>query len=149
MNPHEKSDLLFDVQRSIRYHDRRVAHFDKLHKATNVLTILISGVVILDVFSSFTPTSPDAVGQLSTSSLVLGVKIFAAIAALFGAFDLVVGFGHRANEHRDLNNWRALFAHYPLRAPAPILMPFTMITSPGVTRGDNARLQSRLPAATS
>ena len=30
------------------------------------------------------------------------VKWFAALAAILGAFDLVIGYGHRANQHRDL-----------------------------------------------
>jgi hypothetical protein len=84
----ENTDALhFGIQRSVRYHDRRVAHFDILHKITNVLTILLSGVVILELTGVESP---------------LWVKISAAIAAIFGAFDLVVGFSHRANQHRDL-----------------------------------------------
>jgi hypothetical protein len=117
LNPQEKSGLLFDVQRSIRYHDRRVAHFDKLHKATNVFTILISGVVILDVFTPFTSPSLDVDGQ--SSALSLWVKIFAAIAALFSAFDLVVGFGHRANEHRDLKRKFCVLEREVISASTP------------------------------
>jgi hypothetical protein len=83
----ETHGLLFSIQRSIRYHDRRISHFDKLHKLTNVCTILISGVVILELTGA---KSPD------------WVKWFAAAAAMLGAFDLVVGYGHRANQHRDL-----------------------------------------------
>jgi hypothetical protein len=115
LNSQEKASLLFDVQRSIRYHDRRIAHFDKLHKATNVFTILMSGVVILDVFTPLAAPSP------SDQSLTLSfwVKIFAAIAALFSAFDLVVGFGHRANEHRDLKRRFCVLERQVISASTP------------------------------
>jgi hypothetical protein len=78
---------LFGIQRSIRYHDRRVGHFDRLHKLTNICTILISGVVILELTGAKSPE---------------WIKWFAAGAALLGAFDLVVGYSHRANQHREL-----------------------------------------------
>lgn len=84
---HEIYEQLFAVQRSIRYHDRRVAHFDTLHKLTNVCTIFIAGIVILELTGAKSPE---------------WVKWFAAVAAILGAFDLVVGYGHRANQHRDL-----------------------------------------------
>jgi hypothetical protein len=80
-------DLLFSIQRSIRYHDRRVSHFDNLHKLTNVCTIFISGIVILELTGAESPN---------------WVKWFAALAATLGAFDLVVGYGQRASQHRDL-----------------------------------------------
>jgi hypothetical protein len=82
-------NLLFDVQRSIRYHDRRVAHFDWLHKVTSITTIFVSGVVLLDLIDSNKEPEP------------VSVKVFAAVAAVFGIFDLVYGFSHRANQHRD------------------------------------------------
>jgi hypothetical protein len=83
----DTNELLFGIQRSIRYHDRRIAYFDRWHKVTNVFTILLSGVVLLELTGAESP---------------LWVKIWAAITAVIVAFDLVVGFGHRANEHRDL-----------------------------------------------
>jgi hypothetical protein len=95
LDPAEKRDLLFDVQRSIRYHDRRIAYFDRLHKITNAFTILIAGVVILDAFVT---SSPDGGSPTSWQA----VKIIAAIAALLGVADLVMGFAHSVNQHRDL-----------------------------------------------
>jgi hypothetical protein len=38
--------LLFDVRRSIRYHDRRRAFFETLHRITSALTILLVGWVL-------------------------------------------------------------------------------------------------------
>jgi hypothetical protein len=83
----EALSLIFSLQRSIRYHDRREAHFDRLHKLTNVCTILIAGVVILELTGADSPK---------------WIKWFAAGAAVLGAFDLVVGYSHRANQHREL-----------------------------------------------
>jgi hypothetical protein len=38
--------LLFDVRRSIRYHDRRRAFFEMLYRAAAVLVILLSGLAL-------------------------------------------------------------------------------------------------------
>jgi hypothetical protein len=83
----ELEDLLFDVRRSARYHDCRVAHFQMLQRMTNVSTILLSGVVIMDLFGA---------------EIIRPIKIVAALTAVFGAFDLVIGFGKCADVHRDL-----------------------------------------------
>jgi len=83
----DTNDLIFAIQRSVRYHDRRVAHFDVLHKITSVLTILMSGIVILD---------------LAGTESRRWIKVIAAVAAVLGAFDLVVGYSHRATQHREL-----------------------------------------------
>jgi hypothetical protein len=79
--------LHFGIQRSIRYHDRRVAHFDFLHKITNVLTILLSGIVFVELSGTHAPA---------------WLNYVAAVAAVLGACDLVVGYSHRAGQHRDL-----------------------------------------------
>ena len=87
MNKDETAvELLFGIQRSVRYHDHRIAHFDILHKITNVLTILLSGIVILELSGRDSPP---------------WIKFLAAFSAVMSAFDLVVGYGHRANQHRD------------------------------------------------
>ncbi len=84
---HEDYDaMLFGIQRSVRYHDRRVAHFDLLHKVTDVLTILLSGVVILELSGVESPT---------------WIKILATVTAILVASDLVVGYSRRANQHHD------------------------------------------------
>lgn len=83
----EVHNLIFSVQRSYRYHDRRVAHFDWLHRLTNVTAILLSGVVLMELLGASTPWP---------------IKILGLAGAIFGTADLVVGFSRRANEHRDL-----------------------------------------------
>src|ERR1700688_911006 len=78
--------LLFDLRRSARYHDSRIAHFGHFHKATNAFTILLAGMVVLDTLGSNAPH---------------WIKCFAAGGAVMGVFDLVVGFSNYANQHRD------------------------------------------------
>lgn len=92
MNLKELSDqqygLLFDVRRSIRYHDLRSGFFDRLHQLTGGLTVLLSGSVIFDLARP---------GE--TSAWMLAI---ATIAALLSAWDIVVGYASKAGLHRDL-----------------------------------------------
>ncbi|MDP2805350.1 MAG: hypothetical protein Q8O24_05355 [Gallionellaceae bacterium] len=67
--------LLFGVCRSIRYHDRRRAFFERLHQITSGLTVLLAGSVLFEL---------------------------AVIAALLSAWDIVVGYSVKASLHRDL-----------------------------------------------
>lgn len=85
--------LLFDVRRSVRYHDRRRAFYEQLHKITSLLTILMAGSVLFDVAKS---------GNTATWMVSLSV-----IAGLLAALDMVVGYSRCANLHSDL---RARFA---------------------------------------
>lgn len=80
-------DQHFDIQRSARYHDRRLTHYDRLHRLTSIVTVMISGVVMLDYFGSEIPTV---------------IKTLAFGGAIMGACDLVVGFSKSANQHRNL-----------------------------------------------
>jgi hypothetical protein len=77
-------ELLFDARRSARYHDRRRAHFERLHRVTNVTTILLAGVVLMEIGGAGSP---------------LWVRILAVAGALLGAMDLVVGFSRRVATH--------------------------------------------------
>ena len=43
--------LLFGIQQSVRYHDRRVAHFELLHQITSLATVLLAGIVVVDLFA--------------------------------------------------------------------------------------------------
>jgi|GEM_PF-381507 len=81
--------LKFDVRRSCRYHDRRRAYFDILHKVTNVLTIILAGSV---VFSIAHEGSKDPVWLVC----------IALVASLLSAVDLVVGYAQKASVHREL-----------------------------------------------
>ncbi|MEW6120201.1 MAG: hypothetical protein AB1593_08930 [Pseudomonadota bacterium] len=80
--------LLFSVRRSVRYHDRRRAFFERLHRLTSVLTVLMAGSVLFEIGRS---------GE--TSGWLMGVAVMAAILA---AVDMVVGYASRTNQHRGL-----------------------------------------------
>lgn len=92
MTPQEMTDdqyaLLFGVRRSVRYHDRRRAFFERLHRLTGVLTVLMAGSVLFDIGQP-----GETAGWLMT---------LAVVAALLAALDLVVGYAARASQHRDL-----------------------------------------------
>jgi hypothetical protein len=80
--------LLFDVRRSARYHDRRRAFFERLHRLTGALTVLLAGTVLFDL------ARPGPTAWWLT--------LLAAMAAVLAALDMVVGYAMRAGQHRDL-----------------------------------------------
>lgn len=80
--------LLFDVRRSVRYHDRRCAFFEQLHRITGVLTILLAGSVLFEI------ARPG-----DTASWLVALSVAAAVLA---ASDTVIGFAARAGLHRTL-----------------------------------------------
>ncbi|MGH1593453.1 hypothetical protein ACRBEJ_05375 [Yersinia proxima] len=80
--------LLFDVRRSVRYHNRRRAWFDRLDQTTNVLSLIFGSAAIYGVLS-----------QANTNLAVLS----AAIVTVFSAINLVVGSSQRARAHFDFS----------------------------------------------
>jgi hypothetical protein len=83
----EIEDQLFAIRRSARYHDRRTTHYDRLHRATNIVMVLLAGVVMMDFLGAEIPAI---------------VKMVAVAGALLSAGDLVIGFSKSANLHRNL-----------------------------------------------
>lgn len=83
-----KYALLFDVRRSIRYHDRRRAFFERMHRVTSALTIILAGGVIFEL--------------AGTGSPALWLQAIGAVAAVLAALDMVVGYAAKANLHADL-----------------------------------------------
>jgi hypothetical protein len=84
----EQYGLLFDVRRSIRYHDRRRCFYETCHRITNLLTILMAGSVLFELGRS----GPTAWWLVAIS----------AVAALFAAVDMVIGYHKCAALHRQL-----------------------------------------------
>lgn len=82
--------LLFDVRRSVRYHDRRLAFYERCHQFTSVLTILMAGSVLFDV-----ARPGDTPWWLMT---------IAVTAAVLAAMDMVVGYARKAALHTDLKS---------------------------------------------
>jgi len=78
---------LFDVRRSIRYHERRSAWFGDLHRITNAMSILISGVVFVQMGGGEVPC------------FIVAITI---VCALLSAFDWVTGYAAKADAHRSL-----------------------------------------------
>jgi len=83
----EQSGLLFDVRRSARYHDRRMAFYERLEKVTNALTIMTAGA---------------ALSEASGNEIAHWLTTLAAITAIAATADLVTGFGRMADLHRNL-----------------------------------------------
>lgn len=86
----QQYQLLFDVRRSVRYHDRRRAFYELLHQLTSLMTILMAGSVLFDLAKS---------GQTAWWMTALSVA-----AALLAAADMVVGYSRRANLHSGLRS---------------------------------------------
>ena len=74
--------LLFDIRRSMRYHDRRAAFHETMHKTTCVLTAFMASSMFLEV------TRMPAILAMS--------------AATFAILDLVLDYSGQASKHRTL-----------------------------------------------
>lgn len=84
----EQYGLFFDVRRSIRYHDRRRAFFERLHQLTGGLTVMLAGSVLFDLARP---------GDNPKWLLAL-----ATVAAALSTWDMIVGYAAKAGTHREL-----------------------------------------------
>jgi hypothetical protein len=82
--------LLFDVRRSIKYHDVRRAFYECWHKFTNFVTILMAGSVIFELAKP---------GESPGWLVLLGV-----LAAFAAISDMVIGFSTKASRHSILRS---------------------------------------------
>lgn len=82
-----QQDLLLSVRRSIRYHDRRTGFFDNLHRITNALTVLLAGIIFVELFGGKVPCA---------------LQWLAGLSAALSIVDFVVGYSERADRHRNL-----------------------------------------------
>ncbi|QBH98697.1 hypothetical protein EKN56_06430 [Limnobaculum zhutongyuii] len=80
--------LLFDIRRSVRYHNRRRAFYDRLDQLTNVIALVFGSATI---YSVLTPQARNTWTVLSAASVTI-----------FSAINLVVGSSQRARSHYDL-----------------------------------------------
>lgn len=85
---HEQYGVLFDVRRSVRYHDRRRAFYEQLHHFTSLLTILMAGSVFFDL--------------AKPGDTARWLQVVSAMAATLAAMDMVVGYSKRAALHGNL-----------------------------------------------
>lgn len=84
----ENYNLLFDIRRSIRYHERRKAFFYRIQSLVSFFAIVMAGVVIMD-----------AVKDGVTPRWMIWVGVFAAVLS---TLDLVIGFSKKADFHSKL-----------------------------------------------
>ena len=83
----EKHKLLFGVRRSIRYHNRRILFYDRIHKMATAFALLSGSATVISVL-----------GELGSS----WTTFFALIVVIFSAIDLVVGPDKAARMHNEL-----------------------------------------------
>lgn len=80
-------DLLFGIRRSVRYHNRRRAFYDRLDQISNMLTVMLGSTAIYGVL------------QQSLKTLTL---IAVGLATGLSAINLVLASSQRARLHFDL-----------------------------------------------
>lgn len=80
--------LLFAVRRSIRYHDRRRSFFERMHRLTSVLTIILAGGVLFELAGTGSPAK--------------WLQVVGVFAGALAALDMVVGYSARATQHANL-----------------------------------------------
>jgi hypothetical protein len=84
--PNEHYGLLFDVRRSIRYHNRRRAFFDRLHTLSSAASLVFGSAVVASLL-----------GQYTAFTAAAGV-----VVTVFSCADLVAGSTQKARLHWDL-----------------------------------------------
>jgi hypothetical protein len=81
-------NFLFDVRRSIRYHERRKSFFYRIQNTVSFFAVIMAGVVVMDAVKDGTPPR-----------WIVYVGVFAAVLS---ALDLVIGFSKNADIHSKL-----------------------------------------------
>lgn len=106
--------LLFDVQRSVRYHNRRRAFFDRLDQGSNMLSVMLGSTAIYGVLEQR--------WQVLTLSAV-------GLVTAFSAINLVLGSSQKARQHFDLaRRFIELEKAIRLATPTPMtLAEFTQL----------------------
>jgi hypothetical protein len=77
---------LFDIRRSIRYHHRRCAFFDRLDRLTNMTSVIFGSAAVY--------------GVLEQEYKVVALSAAASVTGL-SAINLVLGSAQRARAHHD------------------------------------------------
>lgn len=81
-------DILFGVRRSIRYHQRRRAFFDRLDQLSNMLSVIFGSAAIYGIL------------ERDYQALAL---IASALVTILASINLVVGSAQRARAHSDFS----------------------------------------------
>jgi len=80
--------MLFSVRRSVRYHQRRRAFFDRLDQFSNMLSVIFGSAAIYGILEK------DYQAVALTAS---------ALVTVLASINLVVGSARRAREHSDFS----------------------------------------------
>ncbi|MBV4551737.1 hypothetical protein HU742_011375 [Pseudomonas sp. SWRI102] len=80
-------NTLFSVRRSIRYHQRRRAFYDRLDKTSNMLSLIFGSVAIYGVLQE----------NAKTVALVASATV-----TVVSSINLVIGSAQRGRDHTDL-----------------------------------------------
>lgn len=97
------SDQVFGVRRSIRYHNRRRAFYDRLDQITNMLSVIFGSAAVYGVLEE----------NLKSVALVS-----AGLVTVLSAINLVVGSTRKAREHWDFSRRYALLEQTMLVDPS-------------------------------
>lgn len=79
----KRHDILTKAWANIRYHARREHHYDLVDKFFKVVSVVIGGVLMRELGSSFVP-------------------FLGTVVAAFAVLDLIFGFADKRNVHREL-----------------------------------------------
>lgn len=81
-----RHNLLFDIRRSVRYHKRRRAFFDRLDQGSNVLSLIFGSAAIYGVL------------EREYQALAL---LAAGLVTVASSINLVIASGQKARDHSD------------------------------------------------
>jgi FtsH-binding integral membrane protein len=81
--------ISFSVRRSCRYHARRKAFYENMHKIFNFIIIIVSSGSILGLCAEF----------LNSAFMQ---QVSAVVVTVLATLDLVIGFSVKAKEHEIL-----------------------------------------------
>lgn len=84
----KRHSLLFDVRRSVRYHNRRRAFFERLGHIKDAMSVIFGSAVIY--------------GVLKEAELQGLAVLSAVLVTILSGVDLVIGSSRMANLHHDL-----------------------------------------------
>jgi hypothetical protein len=102
---------LFSVRRSIRYHQRRLAFYERLNTIASAIQVIAGGAAF----------------ALAAANSPASAAWFAAIVALVGTIDLTVGSARKVRAHADFSRRfsqleREMASHEGEELPRPQLM---------------------------
>jgi len=87
-----RGELIFRVDVSVRYHDRRRAFFDLMHKLVAAVSVLGGSAAVFGVVSLLKEW------QFGELTILVG----ALAVSMLNTLDLVIGFSPKAREHDSL-----------------------------------------------